>query len=283
MTNFSPEKAVTPYGIFWRKMLSPILRKVAPLTAKRKIIFLRKEDLPQKPVIFASTHGFKDDAVAAIGIAGRHAYVLNGSVRQMTYTADGISMWAIGTIMVDRNNKESRASSKEKMVRALQLGTSILIYPEGTWNKSSNDLMNKLFPGVYDVAKATGALVVPIASVIVDDNIYAMRGQAFDITQYERKEGMIVLRDNLATLRYEIIEEKAQDLRDNLPKGKKAEEYWEKRTNDLMAEVEFYDYEEELHTKFIDKNITEYCDVFAHLQNIPINYNTAFLFNKRLK
>lgn len=283
MINFSPEKAVTPYGIFWRKLLSPILRKVAPLTVTRKITVLRKEKLPTKPVIFASTHGFKDDAVTAISVAGRQAYVLNGSVRQMTYTADGISMWVIGTIMVDRNNKISRASSKDKMIRALQLGTSILIYPEGTWNKSPNDLMNKLFPGVYDVAKATGALVVPIASVIVDDNIYAIRGQAFDITKYDRKDGMTALRDKLASLRYEILEEKAQDLRDNLPKGKKAEEYWNNQIDSLTAEVEFYDYEEELHTKFIDKNIVEYYDAFSHLDNITVSHNTAFLFNKRLK
>ncbi|MBQ4645065.1 MAG: 1-acyl-sn-glycerol-3-phosphate acyltransferase [Clostridia bacterium] len=282
MIHFSPEKAITSYGVFWRKLLSPILRNVAPLTAKRKIIVLHKEELPKQPVIFASTHGFKDDAVTAIGIVDRQVYVLNGSVRQMTYTADGISMWAIGTIMVDRKNKESRALSKDKMVRALQFGTSVLIYPEGTWNKSPNDLMNKLFPGVYDIAKTTGALVVPLASVIVGDTIYAKRGKPFNIAQYDRKEGVNTLRDIMATLRYEIIEEKSTDLRDNLPKNEKTDEYWKNEIDGLMAEVEFYDYEEELNTMFIDKNITEYSVAFAHLQNIPINHNTAFLFNKRL-
>ena len=282
MINLSPEECVTHYGIFWRKLLSPILRKVAPITAKRKIVVLNKEELPKQPVIFASTHGFKDDAVTAIGIADRQVYVLNGSVRQMTYTVDGISMWAIGTIMVDRSNKDSRISSKDKMVRALQLGTSVLIYPEGTWNKSPNDLMNKLFPGVYDVAKATGTFVVPIASVIVGDKIYAKRGKPFNISQYDRKEGINILRDIMATLRYEIIEEKSTCLRDDLPKNEKSDEYWKNEIDGLMAEVEFYDYEEELHTKFIDKNITEYNDAFGHLQNISVNYNTAFLFNKRL-
>lgn len=233
-------------------------------------------------MIFASTHGFKDDAVTAIGIADRQVYVLNGSVRQMTYTLDGISMWAIGTFMVDRNNKDSRTSSKDKMIRALQLGSRVLIYPEGTWNKSPNDLMNKLFPGVYDVAKTTGAFVVPIASLIVGDMICAKRGKPFDISQYDRKEGINILRDLMATLRYEIIEEKSTYLRDDLPKNEKADEYWKKEIDSLMAEVEFYDYAEELHTKFIDKNITEYNDAFAHLQNISVNYNTAFLFNKRL-
>lgn len=282
MLRYSPEKSVTSYGIFWRKLLNPVLRKVAPLTVKRKIVFLNKAPLPKQPVIFVSTHGFKDDAVTAISIADRQVFVLNGSIRQMTYTADGISMWAVGTIMVDRNDKVSRSSAKDKLVRAIQLDTSVLIYPEGTWNKSPNDLMNKLFPGVYDVAEKTGALVVPIASVIVEKDIYAVRGEAFDITQYDRVNGMINLRDRMATLRYELIESYAKEKRGNLPFGQEATDYWKKYIDDLMAEVEFYDYEEELHTKFVDKTITTYEMAFEHLKDLKPNKNNAFLFNKRL-
>ena len=282
MLRYSPEKSVTSYGIFWRKLLNPVLRKVAPLTVKRKIVFLNKAPLPKQPVIFVSTHGFKDDAVTAISIADRQVFVLNGSIRQMTYTADGISMWVVGTIMVDRNDKVSRSSAKAKLVRAIQLDTSVLIYPEGTWNKSPNDLMNKLFPGVYDVAEKTGALVVPIASVIVEKDIYAVRGEAFDITQYDRVNGMINLRDRMATLRYELIESYAKEKRGNLPFGQAATDYWKKYIDDLMAEVEFYDYEEELHTKFVDKTITTYEMAFEHLEFLKPNKNNAFLFDKRL-
>lgn len=282
MLRYSPEKSVTSYGIFWRKLLNPVLRKVAPLTVKRKIVFLNKAPLPKQPVIFVSTHGFKDDAVTAISIADRQVFVLNGSIRQMTYTADGISMWAVGTIMVDRNDKVSRSSAKDKLVRAIQLDTSVLIYPEGTWNKSPNDLMNKLFPGVYDVAEKTGALVVPIASVIVEKDIYTVRGEAFDITQYDRVNGMINLRDRMATLRYELIESYAKEKRENLPFGQEATDYWKKYIDDLMAEVEFYDYEEELHTKFVDKTITTYEMAFEHLEFLKPNKNNAFLFDKRL-
>lgn len=42
MLNLSPEDSVTYYGVFWRKLLSPILRKVAPITAKIKIVVLNK-------------------------------------------------------------------------------------------------------------------------------------------------------------------------------------------------------------------------------------------------
>jgi len=50
----------------------------------------------------------------------------------------------------------------------------------------------------------------------------------------------------------------------------------------LMAEVEFYDYEEELHTKFVDKTITTHEMAFEHLKDLKPNKNNAFLFNKRL-
>lgn len=82
----------------------------------------------------------------------------------MFYSFDGITAWLAGMVIIDRNDKESRASAINKLIRVLELGSSVIIYPEGTWNKSPNELVSGLFPGIYEVARLSRALVVPIAT-----------------------------------------------------------------------------------------------------------------------
>ncbi|AHM62168.1 phospholipid/glycerol acyltransferase [Flammeovirgaceae bacterium 311] len=66
------------------------------------------------------------------------------------------------TVMVDRSSARSRRNSVLKMRRALQGGTSIMIFPEGTVNKSAN-LLNPFYDGAFRIAIETGAALVPVA------------------------------------------------------------------------------------------------------------------------
>lgn len=269
-------------GFTIRKIINPFIRFAIPFTTKTKLIIVRRETVPKnRPIIFAATHGFKEDIVDTLVIINRQAYILIGSLSQIFYTIEGVSAWAAGTILVDRLNKESRKASKEKMIRALNIGASIIIFPEGTWNKSPNQMASGLFPGVYDVAKATGALVVPVATHRDGKHVYGILDHAFDITEYERKEGVAVLRDRFATLRYEMMDKFSHIKRNTLPFGTQADLYWTQYIDDLMHEVEFYDYEDGLHTKYIDKTITEPAEAFAHLQMLQPNLNNAFLFRNK--
>ena len=280
----SPEKTVSKFGIQIRKIINPLIRFAMPFTTKTKLKVLRRADIPDnRPIIFAATHGFKEDIIDTLITVNRQAYILIGSLSQVFKSSEGIAAWLAGTILVDRSNKESRINSKAKMVRVLNLGGNIIIFPEGTWNKSPNLMSNGLFPGVYDIAKATGALVAPVATHREEKYVYAILDDVFDITQFDRQTGITILRDKFSTLRYEMMDKYSRAKRDEFPFADKADAYWKKYIDDLMAEVEFYDYEEELHTKFIDKNIIEYSQAFEHLNNIKPNLQTAFLFNKRLK
>ena len=194
---------------------------------------------------------------------------------------DGITSWLVGMILVDRTNKKSRAAAKEKMVYALKLGTSVIMYPEGTWNKSPNELVSGLFHGIYDVAKESGALVVPIATYRNGNQAYGIRDKAFDITAYEKETGMLILRDKMATLQYQMMEQYGQSKRVDFPCGKEAEDYWEKYIADLMAEVEFYEYELELHTKYRERGVVSPQEAFAFMKRLKPNLQNAFLFAKR--
>ena len=65
-------------------------------------------------------------------------------------------------IMVDRSSANSRKQSVFKMNRALSTGTSIMIFPEGTVNKTGK-LLNPFYDGAFRIALETGARLVPVA------------------------------------------------------------------------------------------------------------------------
>lgn len=193
---------------------------------------------------------------------------------------DGITAWIAGMVIIDRTDKESRVSSIDKLVRVLELGSSVIMYPEGTWNKSPNELVSGLFPGIYDVAQKSEALVVPIATYRNGKNAYGITEEAFDICQYDREQGIQILRDKMATMQYELMENYGTCSRGEFPYGKKADKYWNDFIDGLMAEVEFYDYELEHNTKYRPKDITSPKDAFAFMEDLVPNKNNLFLFKK---
>ncbi|MBE5952396.1 MAG: hypothetical protein E7260_12585 [Lachnospiraceae bacterium] len=280
LLDYRPEKTVSKFGSRMRKLIYPIARLAMPFMLPTKLEIIRSAKMPNRPVIFASTHGFKEDINDAMMIAGRQAYILIGSLTQIFKSVDGYAAWLVGTVLVDRMDKESRVASKEKMIRALELGSSIIIFPEGTWNKSPNQMVSGLFPGIYDIAKATGAVVAPIATHREGKKVYGILEEAFDITAYDRAEGMEILKEKMGTMRWELMEKYSRAKRTEFPYGEEAERYWKKYIDDLMAEVEFYDYDIELHTKYVDKSVTSPKEAFAYMEKLKVKKETAFLFGK---
>ena len=57
-----PEKCISKAGIRFRKIISPLVRLVTPLTIPRKLKVIRRAKMPKTPVIFAAAHWFKEDA-----------------------------------------------------------------------------------------------------------------------------------------------------------------------------------------------------------------------------
>ena len=279
--DYAPEKVISKKGVIIRKIISPVVRFVVPfVTPNSKLTVVRRAKLPKKPVIFAATHGFREDVEHTVVMAGRQAYMLNGVASQLFHSFDGITAWLAGMIIIDRTDRESRASSVAKLVRVLELGSSVIIYPEGTWNKSPNELVSGLFSGIYDVAQKSGALVVPIATYRNGKKSYGISEEAFDICQYDKEQGIQILRDKMATMQYELMETYGTCRRDEFPYGKEADKYWSDFIDGLMAEVEFYEYDVELHTKYRPKGITSPKEAFAFMKEIVPNKNNMFLFRK---
>ncbi|MFR2095178.1 lysophospholipid acyltransferase family protein [Eubacterium sp.] len=276
-----PTSVISKRGIAVRKSISPLIRNViAPLSSKNKYIIDRNKNLPNdRPLIFAATHGLKDDIACGISATGTHAYLLFGSLPDFFGTIDGPSLWLNGVILVDRKNKQSRRAAKPKMNYALSLGTNILMFPEGTLNKTENLIVQKLFPGVYDVAKQSGALVVPVAIIQEDNKVYAKVCDAFDITQYERQEGLDTLRDLMATAKYELMEKYSRCSRADIGNAK---EYWKNFLDDLVNQMlPFYDYEIENSSQYLDKTDLKHISVKKQYKKLKFNKDNVFLLNKR--
>lgn len=73
-------------------------------------------------------------------------------------------LFTMTSIMVDRSSKESRAESMKVMTDALKRGVSIIIFPEGTRNRT--DLPTKDFhQGAFKLAIQTQLPVLPIVLI----------------------------------------------------------------------------------------------------------------------
>lgn len=276
-----PESVLSKKGWQVRKSANILFRNIlVPLSSKNKLIIERKADFSKdRPVIFAATHGFRDDIAFTIKTTGVHSYVLLGSLPAFYESLEGYALWLNGVIIVDRKDKNSRAAAKDKMIYALSLGANVLMFPEGVWNKTENLIVQKLFPGIYEVAKASDALVVPVASIESNGAVYTILDDAFDICAYDRTEGLIILRDKMATAKYELMEKYAKCSRSEIGN---AQQYWDAFLKQLVATAHgHYDEEIEMTAHFQDKTVTTPDDAFKHLQEIQPTTNNAFLFRKR--
>ena len=65
-----------------------------------------------------------------------------------------------GSVLVDRKSEESRRKSFEEMKLTLQQGLHMVIYPEGTRNRT-NDPLKSFHDGAFKLATATNKQIIP--------------------------------------------------------------------------------------------------------------------------
>lgn len=70
-------------------------------------------------------------------------------------------IYSFGTVLVDRNDSKSRQESYEKMKYVLNHGLDMLIYPEGTRNKTSAPLKS-FYDGAFKLSIDTQKPIVPV-------------------------------------------------------------------------------------------------------------------------
>ena len=203
------------FGIRMRRSIHKPWQWLVKHSMKREIIIEQYPELDKdEPYIFASTHSFIDDIITNIASIDRSVYVLIGTTDQLEHNPQMNAALINGLITVSKLDKASRHESFEKMLRVLRGGTSVLLFPEGVWNNTENLLCQKLFPGAYRLAHDTGAMVVPVSCFCeYRGTIYYRAGKPLALGEMEKAEAVQLLRDVMATLLYEQIEQHTRPIK----------------------------------------------------------------------
>lgn len=285
-----PDKVISKGGVLARKIIHPIFSKMLPLTTKNKLVVVRRSCIPKdKPVIFVPTHGFRDDIALSLKTVGEHSYLVYASLPDFYYSIDGLALWANGVYMMNRYDKKSKQAIIGKIKKGMELGVNrVILCPEGVWNKDPNLLVLNLWPGIYRICKETGAVVMPIGLIHKDMDIdndkdktcYSILGEAIDIANYEKDEGLRVLRDEMASLKYELLEKYSKAKRCDIGD---ASTYWNSYVKELIRTANgLYDYNIENHAEYLPKSQVSESDVFSPVQNVEITRDNAKVL-KRVK
>ena len=123
--------------------------------------FIGKENLSKdKTHILVSNHTSFLDVVSLVMLFDRPIRPL-GKVELLKIPVLG---WIVSrlTVVVDRSDRESRNKSIEKLIELSRNRISLLIFPEGTMNRSDKPLQ-RFHSGAFRIAVETMAPVVPIA------------------------------------------------------------------------------------------------------------------------
>lgn len=283
LTSNSPRLTITRPGLWMRKALYPIVRRLSgPLTDVEGIL-VNKPILPKGPKVFSVTHTYsREDIAWAISLVGEQSYLLTNAYQELMYTSDGLALWASGIILVDRYDKENRKASIQKAERLLRMGGNVMIFPEAVWNMSENQLVRKLYPGVYRIAAAANVPIIPISTMMYDKKLYVNIGAAIFCQSMKQQDLLIQLRDSMASLKWAIMESYGRDTRKHLLGRLSPEEYWRDHIDSYIAKQTVYEYEEERKAHYMDADDIEQAQAFEHLGLLSTKKENAFLFNKRL-
>ena len=106
------------------------------------------------------------------------------------------------------------------------------------------------------------------------------RGTPLHLDGFNQDEGLSLLRDALATLKWEIMERYGASTREELLHGQEPDALWTDHIENYIAKQKIYEREEESHAHYMKKADIEQIQAFEHLMRLIPNKNNAFLFSK---
>lgn len=231
------------------------------------------EMLPDRPVIFAFNHSAFPDIPLAMRSIGKHSYVLLG--RQRLWKTDKLFFELNGCIWVDRKDRSNTNAAKAVLTKHLEKGRNILWFPEGTWNLTDNLLMLPMKWGIIEVARNAGAQIIPAALMYDREKLVCHVSYGTPIVPPpDNLEGIRLLRDSMATLRWEQYEADGV--------LKRSEVDVEELRAEQMSAVEEYsplqwDYEQSI---IYHPYVTE-AEAFSFMEKLIPGRENAFLLWKR--
>lgn len=255
-----------------REKISYIIHWLLSLTLNFRIEYLNKLPVSvNQPVVFACNHSNVHDFPACAQILGRHFYLIASD--EVINDIGGLFFWLNGVIWVNRENKESRKQIVPQAVELLKKGKSILIFPEGIWNISPALPMLPIGRGCVRMSVEARVPIVPIALEYDKKVCRVLFGEPLQVWDKDEAEACAIVRDKMASLRWEI---------------------WERFNCSSRNEITVDDY-----NKYAQNRIKEWGkltaeefnelilqrepspeEVFSHLNTVSPSLENAFLFRK---
>ena len=268
-------------GVRLRRFIHPLLIKL--LSLRRSFSLHIEGEIPKGPCIFTANHQGIDDIPTSGEVIHRHAFVLVSDEDKTT--ASGLVFKLNGVIWVHRKSKTDRNRARCDIVKYLQSGESVLMFPEATWNLAPDLLMLPMNWGAVKLSKEADVPICPIYLLFVYEEraCYAKIGEPYfpleDDVHANRE-----LRNRMASMCWDLMEKRPLIKRFDLPE--------DISNRYLMQRIGWYPrakkdpkcfvaYESQF--IFHPKEIAEHAQVFSHFHYLPVNTKTAFLFNKRLQ
>lgn len=131
-------------------------------------IYIEKPD-PHQSYIFVANHTTYLDAAVIPKIFRRPARPL-GKVEISRVPVFG-TIYKNAIVAVDRSSPENRAQSVKELKALLQLGISVIVFPEGTFNTSGKALKN-FYDGAFRIAIETGTPIKPVVILDMYDRMH---------------------------------------------------------------------------------------------------------------
>lgn len=117
---------------------------------------------PNKAYIYVCNHNSYLDAVAIV-LAIPGSFKPLGKIEMTKIPIFGLIYRRV-VVMIDRASKESRLRSVEELKQDLARGQSILIFPEGTMNRSTKPLTD-FYDGAFRLAIETQTPIAPMVII----------------------------------------------------------------------------------------------------------------------
>ena len=192
-----------------RAFINPLVLMMSRTRVKAKLTLRHAEHRrPRGAVIYAVNHSNSLDVPLACRAAGRHSWVLVG--KQRLYLSDRLFFCLNGTIWVDRKDKRDMQKAKDRILRHMEKGHSLIFFPEGTWNLTENLLMLPMKWGIIELAQKAKVPIVPMILEYSEDKMgcTAWIGEQMSVKGLSLADGITQLRDKMAEMRWQMWEEK---------------------------------------------------------------------------
>lgn len=307
------EESLSKNGIKIRKVFAPLLRAVYLTQTKYELI---KENKPakiktEKGKIFVVNHRQGDDIVLGANAIGESGYIVFGNKYLALDTTNGLGLWAYGMILLDRDNKENRGKTYEKMKYIIENGGNIIIYPEGYWNlddnglsderhgadnhNSENWLIQDINIGSLRLAQETGCAIIP--TILHYDEVngkkcYSQKGMPFYVKEeeniFDKKSELLEI---MRTMYYSLMAKYSTYSRKELESQDiSLKEQWEILKKELIADCDIpktgykldLSDEKKIGKAKVQNPVISNEEAFAHLDDLIPSKENAFLLSKRL-